>query len=181
MKDKQELPKREENDLIKFQTDKHQAELDKNLNWGDCPPEHKQVITDIIKTYWDVFAKEGLMHPIRGYKFHIDTGNSKPVCCKSREYGPHESRIINQLVETMENNGVVEGDDGPWGSRVVLAQKPDQAHKHWTEYVWRLCVSYRPLNAITRPFTFPTPRCDNAILELGPATVFITMDMMWGY
>lgn len=72
-------------------------------------------------------------------------------------------------------------DDGPWSSRVVLAQKPDQQHKHWTEYIWRLCVSYRPLNAITRPFTFPAPRCDNAILELGPTSVYITMDMKSGY
>lgn len=122
-----------------------------------------------------------MRHHIRGTQFHIDTGSSEPICCRLKEYGAHESRIITKLCDSLQENGLIEDDDGPWGSRVVLAQKPDQSHKHWSEYEWRLCISYRPLNAITRPFTFPIPRCDYATFELGNMKVFISMDMKSGY
>ena len=72
-------------------------------------------------------------------------------------------------------------DDGPWGSPIVLASKPNQEHKHWSEYVFRLCVSYRALNAITRPFLFPVRRCDDAIEMVGAALYIITMDLDAGY
>jgi hypothetical protein len=138
-------------------------------------------IDRIIKEFWDVFDPDGLKTPIRGYQFHIDTGNSVPVCCKTPRYGPHEARVINELVQGLQANGVVEDDDGPWGSMVVLAAKPNQGHKHWTDYVWRLCVSYRKLNTITRPFVFPSQRCDDAVRDIGDARFFITMDLYWGY
>ena len=67
------------------------------------------------------------------------------------------------------------------GSPIVLASKPNQEHKHWSEYVFQLCVSYRALNAITRPFLFPVRRCDDAIEMVGAALYIITMDLDAGY
>ena len=97
----------------------------------------------LIKQFWDVFAEEGVRNHIRGALFHVDTGEIKPVCCKSPRYGPHETRVIDDLVSKLEKNGLVEDDDGPWGAMIVLAAKPNQEHVHWSQYVWRLCVSYR--------------------------------------
>ncbi len=88
---------------------------------------------------------------------------------------------MTKLANELEANGVIEDDDGPWGSLVVLAGKPHQEHKHWSEYVWRLCVSYRPLNAITRPFIFPSRRCDDAARDIGSSRFYIVMDLLWGY
>jgi hypothetical protein len=43
-------------------------------------------------------------------------------------------------------------------------------------------VSYRKLNQVTRPFTFPIPRCDDAVDDLPPwAQYFISTDMNAGY
>jgi hypothetical protein len=181
MQSKTPLTERDSLDIIQFDEQRHGDELKKNLNLEGCPSDLHETVIEVIKHHWDAFAEEGMLKTVRGVKFHIDTGQSPPICCKQREYGAHESRVITKLCKEMEKNGFIEDDDGPWGSRVVLAQKPDQGHKHWTEYIWRLCVSYRPLNAITRPFTFPAPRCDNAILDLGPTSVYITMDMKSGY
>ena len=49
-----------------------------------------------------------------------------------------------------------------------------------------MCVSYRALNAVTKPFTFPIPRCDNAIASIistvfGDNIYFITLDAKQGY
>lgn len=64
--------------------------------------------------HWDAFAEEGLRKPVRGLKFHIDTGEHKTICHKQREYGAHESRVITKLCEEMEKNGFIEDDDGRW-------------------------------------------------------------------
>ena len=176
---KQELPPR--NDLILFDQSKHDKELHQNLQWKDCPTEHQQEIKEIILEYWDVFAEEGVRNPIRGACFHVDTGEVAPVCVKPPRYGPHETRVINDLVEKLERNGIIEDDDGPWGAPIVLAAKANQEHLHWSQYVWRLCVSYRKLNAVVRPFTFPVTRCDDAVREIGDSKYFITLDLDSGY
>ena len=122
-----------------------------------------------------------MKRPIRGFMASIDTGNHKPISCTPPRYGPHEARVMTKLVEALEANGLIEDDDGPWGALIVLAGKPHQEHKHWTEYVWRLCVSYRKLNTVTRPFVFLSQRCDDAVEEIGGAKYIIIMDLAWGY
>ena len=161
------LPPRPADDIIQWDPERDQEEFDESIQWEGCPEEYRPKITELIKKYWDVFAKAGVRKPIRGYKFNIDTGNVKPVDCKPPRYGQHESRVIQQLADGLQRNGLIEPDDGPWGAMVVLAAKPHQEHKHWADYIWRLCVSYRKINSITRPFRFPTRRCDEAARDIG--------------
>jgi hypothetical protein len=102
-----------------------------------------------IKAHWDCFLKEGMKRHILGYEFAINTGKTQPVCCKQPQYGPHEAGVMRDLIVKSESEGLIENDEGPWGAQVVLAAKPNQGHKHWTQYVFRLCVSYRNLDATT--------------------------------
>ena len=59
---------------------------------------------------------------------------------------------------------------GAWGSQVILVAKPHQEHindsKH---FVWRICVSYRGLNNVTKIYEYPISQCDMAvtIFEIG--------------
>ena len=64
---------------------------------------------------------------------------------------------------------------------IVLAAKPNQGHVHWKEYVFWLCVSFQLLNAITRPFQFPIPRCDDEAEKMGNCEFAITADLDAGY
>jgi hypothetical protein len=176
---KQPLPSRD--DLIKHDPAAHTKELDSNVQWRDCPEWCRPVVRAILEEYFDVFTQAGMQRPIRGFEFHIDTGKVKPITCKVPVYGHHKERVIQELVETLQNKGLIEDDDRPWGSPIVLASKPNQGHIHWLRYVFRLCVSYRALNAITRPFLFPVRRCDDAIKQIGAARYVITMDLDAGY
>ena len=47
--------------------------------------------------------------------------------------GPHESEVMRKLVESMDENGVVEEDDGPWVALVVISAKPHQENVPWNE------------------------------------------------
>ena len=56
---------------------------------------------------------------------------------------------------------------GPWGSLLILAAKPHQEDcTDICNFIWRLCVSYRLLNSITRDFEFTILRCDDSIEDL---------------
>ena len=50
---------------------------------------------------------------------------------------------MRNLAERIEENGVVEEDDGSWGSLVVLYDKTPQENEPWYKYQWRMCVSYQ--------------------------------------
>ena len=149
-KKKNSLPPR--HDITQYDNSKHDKEFTNTIQWGQCPEEHQEDIISILREYWDVFAQEGMKKPMHGFFFNINTGVSYPVSCKPPRYGTHESRIILKVVEGLKRDGIIKDNDGPWGALVMLAAKPNQEHKYWAEYIWRLCISYWKLNAITRPF-----------------------------
>ena len=65
---------------------------------------------------------------------------------------------------------------------MVLAAKPHKEDVPWHEYQLRLCVSYQKLNQVTWPFTFPIPRCDDAVQDIDiEDKYFIAVDMDSGY
>ena len=62
-------------DVILFDEMSHAKELNDDLSFNDAiDKESKAEIVNIIKQYWDCFAKEGAVRPILGYEFGIDTG-----------------------------------------------------------------------------------------------------------
>jgi hypothetical protein len=157
-------------------------ELERNLSLKGCPDQLHEDIKQTIKDYWDVFCEQGLRCHIRGFTFSIDTGDSLTVCCRQPKYGPHESKIMRKLCGALDHNGLIEDDNGPYGAQIVLAAKPGQDGAPADKFKWRLCVSYRRLNQVTRPFAFPMPRCDDAVKDIDTeAKYFIAIDLDSGY
>ena len=71
---------------------------------------------------------------------------------------------------------------------LVLAGKISSAAPHQdhvvdiNEFVWRFCVNYVPLNAVTRVIVYPIPRCDSAVfIEFGSGTWLWLFDAPSGY
>ena len=76
-----------------------------------------------------------------------------------------------QHIQQLLHNEWIEKCKGPWGSMILLAAKPHQENMDdINNFVWRMCVSYRSLNAIALPFQFPIPRCDDGISTFGTGT-----------
>ena len=129
-----------------------------------------------------MFSEDGFQQPIRGFLLQIDTENHPHICCKPPRYGPHELKVIQNLVERLYENGLVEEDDGPWGALVDLAAKPCQENVPWYEYQWGICVSHQKLSQVTRPLTFPIPRSDDSVQDINKeAKYFIAVDTNIGY
>jgi hypothetical protein len=81
--------------VIKYDQAAHGKEVDKNIQWRDCPEWCQPIVRKIVEEFFDVFAQEGMQRAIRGFEFHIDTGPVKPITCKVPVYGEHEERDKN--------------------------------------------------------------------------------------
>ena len=73
----------------------------------------------------------------------------------------------------MQKNGVISPSKSPWASPVVLVRKRDGTH--------RFCVDYRVLNSVTKSDSFPLPRIDELLDQLGESKYFSTIDLASGF
>jgi hypothetical protein len=177
----------ERTDVIMWDQEKHGAEFNRLVTIKDQVDSNiAEELRCIIRRHWDAFSPEGVLKNVVGWEFCIDTGTSRPVACRQMPYGVHESKIIMTQVEALyQNNWIVPCASGVWRSMIVLAPKPHQEHvEHIDDFVWRLCVSYRKLNLVTRPFNFPIPRCEDALDNFGSGAgrlYWISLDAKSGY
>ncbi|WVZ49185.1 LOW QUALITY PROTEIN: hypothetical protein U9M48_000562 [Paspalum notatum var. saurae] len=70
--------------------------------------------------------------------------------------------------------GFIRPNSSPWGCPALFVEKKDQGGK-------RLCVDYRPLNAITIKNKYPLPHIDILFDQLARAKVFSKIDLRSGY
>jgi hypothetical protein len=77
-----------------------------------------------------------------------------------------------QLKEHLDK-GYIHPSSSPWGCSTLFVKKKDQS--------LRLCVDYRPLNAVTIKNKYPLPRIDILFDQLAGAKVFSKVDLCSGY
>ena len=80
---------------------------------------------------------------------------------------------IARLLSEMQRNRVIQPSNSPWASPVVLVKKRDGTH--------RFCVDYRALNAVTKTDSFPLPRIEDLLDQLGESKYFSTLDLASGF
>ena len=68
---------------------------------------------------------------------------------------PAEDKELQEQLSSLEKLGFIEPSVSPFGSGVLFVPKPN--------WKFRLCVDYRPLNAITVADVYPLPRIDEMI------------------
>jgi hypothetical protein len=116
--------------------------------------QRQSALRAIIEQLFDVFAKEGMQKHIRGFKVNVDAGKVKRIC-KNTVFELHKSRVIMNLIEVLKAKGVVEDDKGPWNAPIAPASKHDQAHVHWSEFTFRLCISQKKDAQVVSCATIP--------------------------
>jgi hypothetical protein len=71
------------------------------------------------------------------------------------------------------DKGYIRPSFSPWGSPTLFVKKKDGS--------LRLCVDYRPLNAVTIKNKYPLPRIDVLFDQLAAAKAFSKIDLRLGY
>ena len=156
----------------------------KELKTDHLPPDIASKLIELVKEFWCVFDKNGLLVPVKDYECVIDTGNHPPIACRNPRYGHHEIPLMKEAIDKLcELKQTKQIFDGAWLSKALLVPKPHQEHvSDIKKFVWRFCVNYVALNAITKVVAFPIPRCDDAVdNSFGGSTIRWLMDAPSGY
>ncbi|WVZ84983.1 hypothetical protein U9M48_031948 [Paspalum notatum var. saurae] len=126
--------------------------------------------------YPNVFSEElpGLP-PDRDVEFRIDLlPGTAPVSKRPYKMAPDELKELKTQLQEQLDKGFIRPSSSPWGCPALFVEKKDQGGK-------RLCVDYRPLNAVTVKNKYPLPHIDILFDQLGEATVFSKIDLRSGY
>ncbi|WVZ84310.1 hypothetical protein U9M48_031357 [Paspalum notatum var. saurae] len=106
-----------------------------------------------------------------------------PVVCEFPDVFPEElpglppDRNVEfciELVLEQLDKGFIRPSSSLWGCQALFVEKKDQSGK-------RLCVDYRPLNAVTVKNKYPLPHIDILFDQLAGARVFSKIDLRSGY
>ena len=145
-----------------------------NLSALKISNTEREKLQELVCKFQDVFAlHEQELGKTNLVKHSIHTRTHAPV--KQRPYRTPVCRRqkIEELVEGMQEQGVVCPSSSPWASPVVLVPKKDGSS--------RFCVDYRRLNSITRKDVYPLPRIEDILDTLGGAKYFSSLDLLSGY
>ncbi|WVZ84470.1 hypothetical protein U9M48_031500 [Paspalum notatum var. saurae] len=83
---------------------------------------------------------------------------------------PDELRELKVQLQEQLDKGFIRPSSSPWGCPALFVEKKDQGGK-------RLCVDYRPLNAVTIKNKYPLPHIDILFDQLAGAKVFSKIDL----
>ena len=123
----------------------------------------------------DVFSDElpGLP-PNRDVEFKIELVlGTTPISRSPYRMPPNEIAELKIELQELLDKGLIQPSSSPWGCSALFVKKKDKS--------LRMCVDYRPLNAVTIKNKYPLPRIDILFDQLAKAKVFSKIDLRSGY
>jgi hypothetical protein len=105
-------------------------------------------------------------------KHHIRTGMAAPIKQHAYRLSQREKRVIEQAISEMLLDDIIEPGHGPWASPPLITGKKDGGD--------RFCVDLRKVNAVTDKNSYPIPRIDDLLDEIGQASWFSSIDLKSG-
>ena len=144
------------------------------LGEPDLPTPEKKLLCQFLTENHLAFSLEkGERGETDLIQMEIDTGDATPRKQPVRRMPFAARSEVARQLKDMQENGVIQASKSPWSSPVVLVQKKDGS--------LRFCVDYRELNSVTKADTFPLPRIDDLLDQLGKAKYFSTLDLASGF
>jgi hypothetical protein len=133
----------------------------------ESPVERIPVVCD----YPDVFPDELLgMPPDRDIEFAIELHpGTAPISKRPYRMPPTELAELKKQLQELLDKGFIRPSTSPWGCPALFVKKKDES--------LRICVDYRPLNAVTIKNKYLLPRIDVLFDQLVGAKVFSKIDL----
>jgi hypothetical protein len=129
----------------------------------------------VVCEYPDVFPDElSGMPPDRDREFAIELQpGTAPISKRPYRMPQTELPELKKQLQELLDKGFIHPSTSPWGCLALFVKKKDES--------LRLCVDYRPLNAVTVKNKYPLPRIDVLFDQLVGAKVFSKIDLHSGY
>ena len=110
----------------------------------------------------------------RDEEFRIElVPGTTPISRRPYRMPPNELAELKIQLQELLDKGLILPSPSPWGCPALFVKKKDKS--------LRMCVDYRPLNAVTIKNKYPLPRIDILFNQLAKAKVFSKIDLRSGY
>ena len=86
---------------------------------------------------------------------------------------PNELAELKIQLQEFLDKGLIQPSSSPWGCLALFVKEKDKS--------LRICVDYRPLNAVTIKSKYLLPHIDILFDQLAKAKVFSKIDLRLGY
>jgi len=129
----------------------------------------------VVYEFPNVFSEDlpGLP-PGRDVEFTIELEpGTAPVSRRPYHMAPQELAEMKKQLEELLEKGFIRPSSSPWGCPAIFVKKKDDT--------LRMCVDYRPLNAVTIKNKYHLPCIDTLFDQLAGAKVFSKIDLRFGY
>jgi hypothetical protein len=128
----------------------------------------------IVCEYPDVFPNDlSGMPPDWDIEFVIELQpGTAPISKRPYRMPPNELAELKIQLQDLLDKGYIRPSASPWGCPALFVKKDNSL---------RLCVDYRPLNAVTIKNKYPLPCIDIQFDQLAGAKVFSKIDLRSGY
>jgi hypothetical protein len=129
----------------------------------------------VVREFPDVFLDDlPGMPPERAIEFKIELQHgSAPIAKAPYKMSPMEMKELKIQLQGLLDKGYIHPSTSPWGCSALFMEKKDKE--------LRLCVDYRPLNAVTIKNKYPLPCIDILFDQLAGTQVFSKIDLHSGY
>ena len=125
----------------------------------------------IICNYRDVFSDSpGLTNKI---EHDIDVGDAAPIKQAPYRLNPKKVELVKAEIKSMLEADIIEPSHSEWSSPMILIPKEDGSV--------RIVVDLRKVNSVSKGDSFPLPRIDSIIDQIGNAKYLSKFDARKGY
>ena len=135
------------------------------------PDEQNKELTDLIREYSHLFPDVPSKTDV--FYHDVDVGDSKPIKQHPYRANPIKRENLNEEVKFMLKNEIIEASHSEWSSPCLLVPKPDKT--------FRFCTDYRKVNEVTKTDSFPIPRMEDCIDQVGSSKYVTKLDLLKGY
>ena len=163
-----------ESEYVDLSEEEEESNKPDTYDLAHLTADQAQQVEALVQEFPELFKENAPLGVVPGIKHQIRTvPNAFPVRTKQWRM-PETSRTeIRKQCDDMLNMGVVEPSASPWLSPVVLVRKKDGK--------LRFCVDFRKINALTVMDSWPMPRIDELLDDLGGSLWFTTLDAKNAY
>ena len=151
---------------IKLQNSDILKDLDKKLLHLDQTQrdELKMLILEYEHLFPDI--------PIRTDQIYhyVDIEGSKPIKQHPYRMNPIKLQYLREEIQYLLDNEFIEPSQS---SPCILVPKPDGT--------FRMCIDYRKVNSVTKTDSFPVPRMDGCIDNIGQAKYLTKFNLLKGF
>lgn len=102
----------------------------------------------------------------------IDVGEMPPIRQHFYRVSPEKHKHLDAEVEYMLNNNIAVPSFLSWASPCLLVPKSDGTP--------RFCSDFRKANKVTKPDSFPLPRMEDCVDQMGAAKYVSKFDLLKG-